>query len=208
MNTTLKVLSLAFIVSIGLSSCKNGTLPSGTAPPDYGFFALIDGDTVSIYSDGVFISSGSSWSTSDDSLSNEWLEGGSSMFQFGQVEQAGLTIQKSFVDGYDPGIDDLDAMYSVGSYDWGRFPTGFNDYGVAGAVVYYVDEAGTSWRSDGGTQTASSFFRITKLSTQTDASQFADKILEASFQCTLYDGQGASVQLTNGSAKLNAVTNF
>lgn len=199
------------LIALGLSlgSCGSGTLPSGIPKPDYGWYGIIDGDTTSMFSDGLITGSGTSFGTEEDNVGSWWTTSLSVMSEaLSPIPQYGFILLERHFTTTEPTVDDAISRVSEVTYNWGSSHTfNVNDY-IPGAVVYFVDGLGVEWRSDRGAQKAGSFFTITKVVDQTDASQWAYKIIEADFQCTLYDASGSSKEVTNGSLRMNAYTNF
>ena len=211
MNTikNLFLFALISILGISLSSCGNGTLPSGKAKPDYGWFGIIDGDTTSMFTDGIAIGSGTSYDSEIDNVLSWWTTSLSVMSEaFNPTPQYGFILLERHFVTEEPTIEDAISRARTVTYNWGSSHTlNVQDY-LPGAVVYFFDAGGIEWRSDLGTQKSGSFFTITDVIDQTDQSQWAHKISEAEFQCTLYDANGNSKEVTNGSLRMNAFTNL
>ncbi|HEX6180662.1 MAG TPA: hypothetical protein VFZ47_05410, partial [Chitinophagaceae bacterium] len=65
-----------------------------------------------------------------------------------------------------------------------------------GVVVYYVDQNGTSWSSNRGSQQGSSFESISfNNEPRTDVAH--EKVWKAKFSCTLYSNAGNSIKVEN-----------
>ena len=114
-------------------------------------------------------------------------------------ECAGVLILKTFSDCIVQ-CSELKTMFHVGTYTYGKGSRSTSQNGIDGVVVYYVDKDGVQWFSDKGTATqTNSSFKIVEHIDNTDG--YSAKITKATFNCTLYDGNGNSKTLTNGEIR-------
>jgi hypothetical protein len=88
------------------------------------------------------------------------------------------------------------AFFSPGVYPFAA------SFGASGITIGWTDKAGVDWESNNapGTQTGSNF-TITKVENTTGASYNGTYYITvtATFNCTLYDGNGNSRTVTNGT---------
>lgn len=70
---------------------------------------------------------------------------------------------------------------------------------TAGGFISWVDGSGREWTTNGSQSNAS--FRITEYFDQEDVVNFTHKVIAAEFSCTLYNGTGGSITLTDGKAR-------
>lgn len=202
----LKVAAItAIIVVTGISSCKKEestptpTPTTTTNPPvptsNLYFQATINGTAVS-FQDGVggYGAGGGSESGSEPS---GWQEGQSSMVTkaFSTQNLGGIHIMKAFV--YEPSITQIESMFAVQSYPYGKLSPSTNIDGEDGARVFYYDNSGVEWTTDLGTadQTGSTFSITEHIVNEAGVSH---RISKVTFNCTLYNSTGASMILTNG----------
>lgn len=92
---------------------------------------------------------------------------------------------------------DPDFTEKVNMFHTGDYPYGFGQVSSAtinGATVSYIDENGKEWWSELGAQTGSTF-TINELTDNPNPTSL--KIFKASFSCKLYDGNGASIQVSD-----------
>lgn len=89
-------------------------------------------------------------------------------------------------------------MYKVGTYTFGKLQTVPAEVVVDGVVIRYTDVNGKIWSTDFGTgNQAGSSFRITEHTNNTSDSR-SQKVTTAEVNCKLYDGSGEEILLTNG----------
>lgn len=194
----------AIIVVSGISSCKKeesapAPTPVTTTPPiptsNLYFQATINGTAVA-FQDGVggYGAGGGSESGSEPS---GWQEGQSSMVTkaFFTQNLGGFHIMKVFT--YEPSITQIESMFAVQSYPYGKLSPSSNVDGTDGARVFYHDNDGVEWTTDLGTadQTGSTF-NITEHIV--NEAGYSHRISKVTFNCTLYNSTGASMVLTNG----------
>lgn len=126
---------------------------------------------------------------------------GSSLYREEQSSQLQQVFSGTNIGGYtivkmlptQPTLcSDLGTVFNLGTQSYGST---INE--VNGVVVFYVDGSGVYWASDFGTaiQTGSNF-NITELINNSGIE--SEKISKATFNCTLYDGNGNSKVVTNG----------
>ena len=100
--------------------------------------------------------------------------------------------------------DEFKEYFTVGSRNFGKEylndSTDFSD----GVVLNYIDGSGVQWRTDIGSrdQTGSSF-EFTEFLNNDDGT--APNISRSNFTCTLYDGFGNSIKVTNGELRSRCV---
>ena len=211
MNNMNKIITGAIFVSllVLLASCakKDDPQPVPTPTPpagDYIYFfkATMDGNAVEV---------------GQKKLSMKYQNG---MSQSGEGDQGNnyQVIQTTYFSDIS---DDTKPVYSVGMIS--TFPgysstpdyktraeaitTGYQDYGYDdptvvsdGAFVEYWDNAGEYWSTTKGSGNQSgSSFTITSYKDNTDG--YSVKIMEAEFNCMLYNQSGASIKVTNGKVK-------
>ena len=117
---------------------------------------------------------------------------------------AGVIIIKTFQ--YCPTeCSEVESMFSVKSYNFGKRSYSSDEYVVDGVVVYYVDNDGIEWATDKGSavQTNSSFAIVEHIDNTVD--YYSEKISKAKFQCTLYNDSGESKSLANGEIRGRSV---
>lgn len=109
-------------------------------------------------------------------------------------EKASLVYAKDYGTRYPTAGTIYDGI-NTGSYDFGSLTNT-----LPGFIINYKDENNTSWSTDNGSrvQTGSSFNITSKYYTTSFTSGF---VLEGTFNCKVYDGNGNSLTLTNGKFK-------
>ena len=117
------------------------------------------------------------------------------------------SIQVSFVKQQstcDIDCEESMGMVQEGTYTFGNVATSPDNF-IEGVVISYVDVDGKLWRTDFGLgQQGSSNFRITKIEANTlDAS--GKFFVTAEFNCTLYDGEGNEIEVTDGEMVSRAI---
>jgi len=101
--------------------------------------------------------------------------------------------------------DSIDNMLQIKSYGYGLESSNGGVNGIDGAVVAYIDGAGTEWRSDNAPATQSgSTFVITKKEAGTDGTTVW--IATGTFNCKVYDSSGNSKTITAGSFRGKFIT--
>lgn len=121
---------------------------------------------------------------------------------------------------HEPAISEIsvaDAFFAPRSVNYSQYAgdTSFNEVGDSAIVFYHTltrkllspgvniswqDSTGTIWESAYGTaDQTGSYFTITAFQLRNETSGYAGTVtLTASFACTLYDGKGHSIRLTQG----------
>ncbi len=193
-------LALMAVASLGLGSCEEDDAPKGTFEPgikaDYYFEGSLNGSQLSLpEGESNYISTtGASkvaatngcWQTQDIVLRKETSDKNS--------------IKVSFIKKFTncpTQCTDLESMLQAGKHPFGKVATSGTD-AVEGVVVTFVDAEGTVWRSDkGSAKQQGSVFMVNSFGDNTKDSQSA-KVIEANFNCNLYDGTGRQIMLSNG----------
>lgn len=132
--------------------------------------------------------------------SDEFLEQSFGLYVEGGINNTGgATIYKHFPNGLES-CDEIKDMFVVGTYSYGD-----ENNWVDGAQVYYDDENGTRWATDQGTkdQTGSKFEITEQIEGGND---YSEETTTAKFNCTLYDNNGNSMILTNGTIRAGSVS--
>jgi hypothetical protein len=159
----------------------------------YYFEATINNIAIRFEHDGANYVSTTSYSssTSGDLI---YVEQSFLITDGGQVNIGGASLIKSFP-RYGETCNGFKAMFSEGNFSYGNM-----DKDSEGARVYYFDANGKYWSTTFslGTQQGSSF-AIT--SHQEVSKTYSEAITIAKFNCTLYDDQGNTMQLTDGEIK-------
>lgn len=103
-------------------------------------------------------------------------------------------------------------LFKTSEYTFGRTPQEEDeekDKYVEGVVISYIDADGKFWSTDmGSADQAGSMFKITSVTKNTDpqTSPFSKQIITAEFSCKLYDKSGNSKVVSNGKARVRALT--
>ena len=206
--TTLKLAVITATISvIGISSCKKKdntpatTTNTTTLPPvtsNFYFQAVINGTAIS-YQDGVagYADGGGDEGGSEPS---GWQEAQNSELTvpLATKNTAGFYIMKAFT--YQPTNTQIDSMFIVKSYSYGKESMSTSTDGTDGAKVYYIDANGVEWTTDlGSANQTGSTFNITENVVNTDG--YSHHISKATFSCKLYNASGGTMTLTNGICK-------
>jgi hypothetical protein len=191
-----------------LTSCKKGKEPEPTPTPtttntsntgaptitsSFYFQAKIDGTWIT-YQEGGYTGSGTG--SNGGSVPAGWQEDQNALiYNFTTGQSASFSILKTFPST--PTTAQIDAMFGIRSYSYGKRSPSTAANGIDGCVVTYTDASGTIWSTDYGTgnQTGSTF-NIVEHITNTDGN--SPKISKATFSCKLYDENGHTKTLTNG----------
>ncbi|MES2141105.1 MAG: hypothetical protein V4511_15470 [Bacteroidota bacterium] len=194
----------AIIIVLGINGCKKEEsapvpTPATTNPPvptsNLYFQATINGTAVA-FQDGVG-GYGAGGGSEGGTEPSGWQEGQTSMVTkaFSAQNLGGIQIMKGFV--YQPTNTQIDSMFAVKSYAYGKQSPSSNIDGVDGARVFYYDNSGVEWTTDLGTadQTGSAFSITEHIVNEVGVSHRISKI---TFNCTLYNSTGGSMILTNG----------
>lgn len=201
------VVITAIIAVIGISSCKKkdstpaATTSTTTLPPvtsSFYFQAVINGTAIS-YQDGVEGFADGGGDEGGTQLSG-WQEVQNSVLTapFATKNTAGFFIMKAFT--YQPANTQIDSMFAVKSYPYGKESMSTSADGTDGAKVYYIDANGVEWATDlGSANQTGSTFSITENVVNTDG--YSHHISKATFSCKLYNASGGSMTLTNGICK-------
>ena len=164
----------------------------GTTPTsDYYFRINVDG-TEKLFQSGIN-NYASAAGEGGGSATAGYREEQSSQLQqvFSSANIGGYTVVKILAT-QPTQCSDLSSIFNLGVQPFGSTINETN-----GVVVFYVDGSGVYWSTDLGaaTQTGSNF-EITELSANSGIE--SEKITKATFNCTLYDGNGNSKTVTNG----------
>jgi len=119
----------------------------------------------------------------------------------GDTARSVLSIQvvKFLEDTLPPSFSTEFLFFAPGSLGFGSYNTDSTNVGVSGAVIAYTDENGKDWSSDllFGTQPSSSSFAISS-HTAVDEPLYGART-RGTFHCTVFDGQGGSLELKGGA---------
>lgn len=198
-NILIASLSFFFLVL----GCKKSTttlnMPTTPTAPTSNFFfkATIDGKTVDLNDLDPRFGSGAGYSSTTSNQHEQSLQ---IVNTLGQQPAGGVIIAKTFANSLEK-CSEIESMFNVKSYSAANTVSG-----VDGAAVYYVDDQGTYWSTsyDSTTTQPNWSFAITSHTALTNDS-FAKYLTEATFSCTLYDRNGNTKTLTNGSIKSRSV---
>lgn len=169
------------------------------ADSNFYFTATIDGKTVNFQYGKNGYTHGAGYG-SQSLNSDEFLEQSFGLYIEGDGKNSGgATIYKRFPNGLES-CDEIKDMFVVDTYSYGD-----ENNWIDGAQVYYVDENGTYWSTDEGTkdQTGSNFEITEQIERGND---YSEETTSAKFNCTLYDSNGNSMILTNGSIRAGSVS--
>lgn len=197
------VLALVFFGMI-ITSCEDDDPTDDPAANPIFVEFVIDGDTIRYEDDVDGYGNGPGVDSFQDSLGRLH----SQFTTFGRAPgdsttaNSFLTIQmvKLFAENLDtPAYDVEFALFNAGAYEFGSFNRDSTPLGVNGVVIAYTDADGEEWSSDVkfGTQPSGSFFTISE-HTAVDATAYGAKT-RGTFRCTVFDGQGGSLELNDGS---------
>lgn len=169
--------------------------PDFNITADYYFAAFIDGEKMLIQQNVEGFGNGPS--NGGGTTPNGWQQSQGMIFIKGisANNSAGAVILKNFSDR--PECSQMDAMFHLGSYPFGQTSKSTEENGKDGIMVYCVDADGVAWTSElaPGTQSGSSF-EITEYIDFKNI--YSTKVMQATFNCMLYDGKGHSKTLTKG----------
>lgn len=188
---------------VAFLSCKKAVSNQNAITSSFYFTAVIDGTKVTYedgkngYGSGVGASGGTvpAGCQKEQSLN---------IRAYVAKKCGGVAILKTFAD-CNIECSLIKGMFHLGTYTYGKRSMSTNQNGVDGAAVYYVDNNGTLWSSDYGaaTQTNSNFSITEHIDNTND--DYSVSITKATFNCTLYDGNGNSKTLTNGEIRSRSV---
>jgi len=108
-----------------------------------------------------------------------------------------IDVRKTFPGQSSVDIEDRMTMYEKNVYDYSS-EEGEED----GVVISYTEDGDKLWYSSWGSQT-NSMFEITEVVENASSDSFL--IFAATFNCTLYDNEGNSMELKNGTYRGLAV---
>lgn len=119
----------------------------------------------------------------------------------GDTARSVLSIQvvKFLDDTLPPSFSTEFQFFAPGNLGFGSYNTDSTNVGVDGAVIAYTDEDGKDWSSDllFGSQPSNSSFAISS-HTAVDEPLYGART-RGTFHCTVFDGQGGSLELRAGS---------
>jgi hypothetical protein len=196
-------LALLILMNVAFLSCKKGDNDNSITSSFY-FTADIDGQKVVFEDKKNGYGSGAGYSSGTVPTGC-------------QIEQS-LNITRGLIANASAGVlivktfsscavlcNQLEGMFIVGNYSYGRASRASNENGMNGVVIYYVDNNGVEWFSDKGVATQkNSSFKIVEHIANNDG--YSAYITKAVFNCTLYDGIGNFKMLTNGEIRSRSVT--
>ena len=93
----------------------------------------------------------------------------------------------------------VEGLVPDGSIGIGTRSYDSNDEPTAGGFISWIDGTGREWTTNGTQNNAS--FTITEYADLDDPVNFSHKVIAAEFSCTLYNGLGGSISLTEGKAR-------
>lgn len=211
-------LFISVIILAGLSAgCKKkesespSTPQNNNNPPgitaDFYFQATINGTVVTLQNGVGGYGNGASQGGGSVPSGYMEVQGGILQAPGTSPVMGGFYIMKTFPgsSGSNPPTGpEIESMFSVKGYPYGKesFSTGSN--GVDGAKIFYIDANGVQWSSDQGSGNQSgSSFSITEHIANNDG--YSYRISKAAFTCTLYNTSGGSMTLTNGICRSRTV---
>ncbi len=212
LNTLKPIIVTTLLLAAGLTSCKKSTpTPVPTAntnnpvvvPTSNLYFeATINGTAVS-FQDGVSMyGAGGGDESGTEPAGWQEVQNCLVMKALTTTNFGGFYIMKTFAN--QPAPAEIDSMFSVKVYPYGKQSSSTSVNGIDGARVYYVDNSGVEWATDfgSGIQTGSAF-SITENIANTNT--YSRRISKAVFNCKLYNAAGQSMTLTNGICRLRTV---
>lgn len=205
-----RILKISFIGLLAVSlfgSCKkdepvtpvntitNGGGSSSTSARHVTF--TLDGITKTLES-GVNSVTNSVEEMGSGTINNYVMINGGTFLDMTAYEKISIHLIKGFVGS--PTSQEKEDMFVAGSYGYGK------EYAsplIEGGFIWYIDANGTEWRTDNGSgnQGGSDFVIQSITATSGTDAYYGKKIMEVTFNCTLYDGNGNSKIITNGFAK-------
>lgn len=199
-----KKLLLVLAITLLLFNCsKDDNKDEETSDFDitseYYFAAIIDGEKVLFQHgiDGHFNAISSGGCTTPAGVQQE--QGMVFMKAFVPKNYGSVILLKSFTD-WPSKCSELEQMFHTGSYNFGVGCGMDGKIEKDGVVIQYIDNDGVSWTSDLSPSTqAGNSFKITEY--KDFATPTTSKIMKAIFNCTLYDANGNSKELTKGEIR-------
>ena len=88
---------------------------------------------------------------------------------------------------------------TTGTMNYGTRSYDTPDPATPGAFVSWVDPTGAEWTTNG--DQSNSTFEITAYADEENAASNSHKVITANFSCTLYNGSGGSISLTDGRVR-------
>jgi hypothetical protein len=192
----IKKLLLGSILLLALSCSKESSSDKDDFP--YYFTATINGSTVKYQANDIDsrYSCGTSQSESASIPNHYDIYEGTTIEDDQNANKNKIVVYILKYFNHDPTYAERVAMIKLGNYSYGYSDVSSST--VNGASIDYTDANGNWWSSEFGSQTGSTF-AITELIDNTDGT--SGKIFTAKFNCKLYDGNGASIQVTNATIR-------
>ena len=194
--------NLLFVSTVLIAtSCKKDSSSNNNFP--YYFTATINGAAVKYEANDVDSHYGCGFTQDESSTfpSDYDIYQGTLISDNQQPSKNAIYVQVLKYFDHEPGNDEKSAMIQLGNYPYGYGTVSTST--INGADIEYDDANGVAWLSQFGSQTGSSF-TITELVNNPDGT--SGKIFTANFTCKLYDGSGASIQVTNAKIRGKVLT--
>lgn len=193
----IKNLFLVVTVLVAISCKKDSSTTSNSNFPYY-FKATINGAAVKYEANDLNTRFSCGYSQDESSL---WPDDfdiyqGTLISDDQDPTKNAIVVQVLKYFNHEPSSAEKSAMIKLGNYPYGYGNVSSST--VDGADIEYVDANGVAWLSQFGSQTGSTF-TITELIDNPDHT--SGKIFTATFNCKLYDGNGASIQVANGKIR-------
>lgn len=186
---------LVLLVTLSFLSCKKAN-DDNNYP--YYFTATINGVSVKYEADDLNSSYGAGISQPQSSTDPDYdvYEGAVIQDLTNPSENNSIYVHilKHFTE--EPTLEQREAMIHTGTYNFGFSHVSSST--VDGASIDYIDKDGKYWKSELGSQSSSSFI-ITELIDNPES--LNGKIFKATFNCKLYDEDGASIVVSNATIR-------
>lgn len=101
-----------------------------------------------------------------------------------------------------PSKEDIKAIFFEGNYPFGNSLPGYVKEGVE---IRYIDDNGVEWTSLG--EQSSSYFEVTSHS-KNENDSFTPYVTSGKFSCKLYNAEGASIEVKDGTFKGRTVVYY
>ncbi|WP_321375902.1 hypothetical protein [uncultured Draconibacterium sp.] len=199
MNKVIYLLSITlFLLACSKDENETEEITEFEITAEYYFVATIDGEKVQLeynidgYGNGPISGGGT------NNGGYQYYDGTVFMKGLSANNSAGVIFLKTFSDS--PWCNQILEMYNTGTYNYGIESLSEEENGKDGALIYYVNNDGVQWSSGflPATQNNSSFHLLEYTDLQTF---YSNKVMKAEFECTLYNSNGDSKELTNGEVK-------
>lgn len=191
------LLPIAFLLVVAASSCKKES-SSQNDPFPFHFTATINGSAVKYEANDLNSRYGCGISQPENSYGDTDYDvyEGTVILDEEDVFKNSIAVHILKYFNHDPSHEERHSMIKLGSYSYGVGDV--SNLTVNGATIEYTDANGVAWISEIGSQSGSTF-EITEIVDNPDGT--SGKIFKATFSCKLYDGTGASIQVSNATIR-------